>query len=353
MAMRLTMAFDHVPAGQTLGNILAYCDYPLALGGSASVAKINNYQWLLLSFLSAGTPAYPQSFSSYASMPLASAWDTTKARSYCGFRLYVSGNGRTWGGFTTYPLFAMYSGSTYVGLINLTDFNFVVGTEYYVEVMVDWVNKTRTVWVDGALVVSASAITIPAAPLSFQWWVGEFSATNASYGGAVAVTHLYFLDDAGDAAADSQRQGPLVANPITVADAAGTGWTSSDNAGLLADLNTPITSTTDMIAPYTASPGDGTPMDLHLTTAADPTLPVKIVTLMASTARIPGAVTATKTVVSDGTRTQRLPDQTYASNSMGVNKTLGNLTTALDGTSLTVAKLKQLKVSLSAITPGT
>lgn len=367
MAMRLGMAFDHfnVAWGYSTATKGYYSDYPwtFSSNGGANVgggfAKLGNYTYLYISASQGGNVAQAQ----YAYLPLSAIWDMTKPRSYCGFRMQVT----IPAGKASYQAINyLYGVLTYNpsqttpananNVFNLDGIaSIALNTEYYVEIMIDWVNKTRTVWVDGNKVVDAQALGFTMAQNGYL----QFSASNpasatATYGGQLNLTHMYFLDDAGDGAADSTRLGPGIMSLCPVLDAAGNGWVSSDGGNFVTELNTAVASTPNP-TPNLVSPGDGTALDMHFDTSKlDPLGVVKFATPILSSGRSTGTASVTKAVLSDAAaHTLRLNDISYSDANMRYNQSPGLITTNLDGTPLSLAQLQQLKLSVSAVTAGT
>lgn len=358
MAIRLAMDFSHIPYNGLDGgaNINAYSDYaPLfsSNGGTSwGLAQDSGYNWL--SSRIAGQATY--GFVGFIGFPVSRLWDITKARSYCGFRIKcLNYNTLTvlppmyWHASTSLPGNGPDTNS--YGIVKTTDFAWPSNQDVYVEVMMDWVNGQRTVWVDGVMVVRAQALGFtPAADHLISFPI----ASNGTTGNPVVMyKDFVFLDDMGDGAPDSTRLGPVVASPFTLADASGAGWVSSDNQPLVTDLNTPVTST-NLTSPYLTSPTDGTPLDMHIASTLGGGTQLKAVSILASPNRQSPAIASLKTVLADGAgNTLRLPDVTTPTVGQQTHKTVGYLGKALDGSTLTVSKLTALKMSMSAIQPGT
>lgn len=362
MAMRLTMAFDHVPAALDGGtNYNTYSDYPTMSWGSnggfsLGVAADSGYNWLNLQI--AGANGY--GYWTMTGWQVSNLFDLTKARSYCGFRVKAL----TYNSLNITNLLCWQVGGALpgngangntIGIVKTTDYAWPLNQDFYVEVMFDWVNLTRTVWVDGVKVVNAVALGFtPAATDKMGFTI---SSNGIAVNPIIRVKDMYFLDDAGDGALDSSRLGPQIFLPLTMNDAAGAGWTSSDSTTLLADINTAITGSGNLAAPYAQSPNDGTPLDMHFNASAlDPNNKISGLVILGSATRNSGAVATVKTVVTDQAtptpNTKRLTDQNFTSSSVIPNRTVGTLITALDGSTWSPTKIQQLKVSMSAIIPG-
>jgi hypothetical protein len=362
MTMRLVMPFDHVPAAYDGGvNVSTYTDYPAFQfgtngGASRGVLADSGYNWLSVKI--AGANGY--GYAGFLALPVSSLFDLTKARSYVGFRYKVTTYNTTAGlsafcwEATTAPPGNGATGTTNA-LIKTTEFTFTLGQDYYIEIMFDWVNLTRTVWVDGVKIVNAVALGFT--PLSTHLVEWTIQSGGSAVNPVIQVKDFYALDDAGDGAADSQRQGPMVYLPLTMNDASGNGWTSSDSTTLLADINTAITGSGNLAAPYAQSPTDGTPLDMHFNASGlDPNVGIKGLVVLGSAARPSGAIASVKTVMTDQAtpaNTKRLADQTFSSANVVPNRTIGVLTTALDGSTWTPTKIQQAKISMNAVVPGT
>jgi hypothetical protein len=366
MAMRLGMAFDHFNTAwnQAYASKGYYSDYPWSFASYGTLvgggfAKLGNYTYL---YLSAYTNNVASTQAMYGFLPLSAIWDVTKSRSYCGFRMQLSipsGKSNYQAVNSVYNLLsyataATTSATTYP-LFNLEGIpNPVVGVDYYVEIMIDWVNKTRTIWVDGNLVMNAQALGFTPAQGGFLQFVASLgSSSSTTYGGQLNLTHMYFLDDAGDGAPDSTRLGPGVMTLCPVKDAAGAGWVSSDGGNFVTELNTAIASTPNP-TPNLVAPGDSTPLDMHFDTSKlDPNGVLKFAMPILSSGRNTGTSTVTKSVLSDtASHSTRLPDLSYADANMRYNQSPGMITKNLDGTPLSLAQLQQLKLSVSAVTAG-
>lgn len=364
MVMRLPMAFDHIPAAVDSGtNYNTYSDYPpIAVGTNGGlswgIASDSGYNWL--NFSIAGANGY--GYWSMLGWLVSSLFDITKPRSFCGFRvkplIYNSplnaANLLCWQVGGAMPSNGP-NGST-MAILKTTDYAWPLNQDFYVEIMFDWMNLTRTVWIDGLKIISAQALGFtPSATDRLGFAISSNGAANNPY---IRVKDMYFLDDSGDGAIDSQRLGPQVFLPLTMNDASGNGWTSSDGAGLLADINTAITGSANLAAPYAQSPGDGTPLDMHFSTSGlSVNNAIKGLMVLGSATRPGGTLATVKTVVTDqATPTpniKRLADQTFTGPSVVPNRSLGYLAGALDGTAWTPSKIQQLKVSMNAIQPGT
>lgn len=363
MVMRLPMAFDHIPAAIDTGaNYAAYSDYPALSYGSNGgfnfgIQPDSGYNWL--HYQITGLNGY--GFYALTGWSISSLFDITKARSYCGFRAKVL-SFNTW--LSTHPLCWQTDGvmptngsnANTIAVLKTTDYAWPLNQDFYVELMFDWVNLTRTVWVDGVKIINAQALGFtPTTAGKLGFAIQNAGVANNP---VVRIKDMYFLDDSGDGAVDSQRLGPQIFLPLTLNDAAGNGWTSSDGAGVLIDVNTPITGSGNLATPYAQSPTDGTPLDMHFTASnLNANNAIKGIMVLGSASRASGAIASVKTVVTDQAtptpNTKRLADQTFTSGAVVPHRTVGYLSTALDGSSWTPTKIQQLKISMNAIQPGT
>jgi len=211
-----------------------------------------------------------------------------------GFRLKTLALGNTG------PLFYLAgdsAGASYVQVLTfaqLTKAN--VGDEVYIEVVADLVAATFTVFMDGVLIVSPTAI---GATLNGQLKAGlvwmAVNLTNSGQSGLISLRDMYFLDNVGGDGFVG-RQGPRRVQKVDFDLATGTGWTTTDGSDLLTTLK---------VAPDTANPAFGVapstkaPLALSMkSTFSDSFIVDALYVQLAGKVDAAGAIT--KTQVKDG-----------------------------------------------------
>lgn len=345
---KMMYAFDHIPAASTTagGNVPTYGgDYPFVLYGSYAGGTISDSGGMWLT-----NNGYTGSGSNYYT----SAWlypfsqyDLTKARSWFGFRLKMTTTARV------LPILSVYdtTKTQQATLVLPTDFAFVTGQEHYVELMIDRVNRTRSVWVDNTLVVNAQSYGAWAISATDWLAMGNTGPGGAANPGVLQFKDIYVMDDPGDGSVT--RLGIQLARALTIGTASGTGWTPSAGS-VVSALNTAINTTTPS-TPNVNAPGDGTPLQMALASAVDATASVNGVLLIAAGQRNAATGTVLRTTMTDqATPTpnqQALNPLQFPAGSYQYGKVLGFLPNALDGTSWTPTKTTQL--SLSSVASAT
>jgi hypothetical protein len=338
-------AFDHIPVGSsaTGGNVPTYSDFPFAYFNSTVAGALSGGTavdaggtWLV----SGAAGAASNFYAGFWYYPMAQ-FDLSKARSWIGFRLKMMSANRV------NPPLAVWTAAFATQPANLVlgnDYPFVTGQEHYVEVLIDRVNKTRTVWVDSQLAVPAvsygSYTILSTDLLSF----GTNGPTGGSTAQAYQIKDVYTVDDPNDGSVT--RMGPIIARPITEASATGAGWNASTGTPLSA-LNTPVNTTTPS-TPNVAFAGDGTPLIATLQTTADPGAVVQGVLLIGSGQRNQGTGTVFRTTITDQatpTPNQQQIATLFPAGSYQYGKSLAFLPNALDGSNWSAAKIAQLTLS--------
>lgn len=215
---KMMYAFDHVPVGGA-ANVAAYSDLPFAYSigyysgaTGPSTGSVGVYgtggNWLFNA--SGSVSSFGRSFGSWH-IPI-TGLDTTKPRSWIGSRFIWTTSVQN----LQMLAFINSAGTQTAMLVTGADYAWNLNQEYYVEVMVDWVNQTRSVWVDGALVVNAASIGAytPASTDYISWGVAQsYGASTAS---GLGFKDVYLADDPADGS--FVRPGPIKAYPITVAN---------------------------------------------------------------------------------------------------------------------------------------
>lgn len=342
---KMMYAFDHIPAGLSTagGNLAAFSDFPLGFFGattagaqSGGVTLDSGGSWLNSS---AGAAA-GNFYAGFWYYPMAQ-FDLTKARSWFGFRIKMGSANRVCPPLAIYPAGL---GSQAAVMVAGADYAFITGQEHYVEVMIDRVNKTRTVWVDNQLVVngvSYGSYTILSTDFA---GFGSAAATGNSTAMAYQIKDIYVLDDPADGSV--VRMGPIVARPITLASASGAGWIPSAGT-VLSALNTQV-SATQQATPNVLMATDGTPLLNTLQTTADPLGVVQGVLLLGSGQRNVASGTTLRTTITDQATPTPNQLQLAALFPAGTNqygKSLTFLPNALDGSNWNAAKIAQLNLS--------
>lgn len=342
---KMMYAFDHIPVGASAagGNVSGYAaDYPFvwtagSQGQGGGTVSDSGGVWLGVT----GTTGAAGNFWTGAWLYPFSQYDLTKARSWFSARIKLTTAGRV------VPILSVVNSAyTYqFALVGPSDYAWVTNQEHYVEVMIDRVNKTRSLWVDGQAVITASPYGSYAISNTDLIMMGSTAAGGSTYPPTMQFKDIYIADDAADGT--FSRLGPQLAKPITLASAAGAGWTASSGT-IVAALNTAINTSTPS-TPNVTSPSDGTALAAALTTSADAGAQVNGVLLLAAGSRNAGSTTVHRTTISDqATPTpnqQTLTPVSFPTGSFAYGKVLGFLPNALDGTSWTTEKVKQLTLS--------
>lgn len=363
MSQAKTMfAWDHVPAllNTSGGYVATYAaDFPFSyvLGSFTNNAGTTTYgtvgvnldaggSWLSTSpggagFLSPNT--YGSGHSGWT-LP-ANQWDLTKARSWIGFRYKFSGS---WAAGSLPLMIYTSTGSTnQLTLFGQSDIaGLVAGQEYYVEVVIDRVANTRSVWVDNVLVVNAAPITY-AIQSTDRIGFGQCITLTASGTAPATIAHnfkdTYLADDPGDGT--FVRLGPQLAKPLNMLTASGNGWTASTGTPLSA-LTTAI-STSSPSTPNVASASDGTPLVTTFGSGTDAGAKINGVLLIAGGQRNPGTGTMMRNTLSDAAQ----PPNTLQANlqfpagAFQYGRKLAWWPTAPDGGAWTSAKIAACSMS--------
>lgn len=346
MTKRMMYAFDHIPTtlNSSGGNVGTYSDFPFtyAAGGGLSATTGGTLSdsdgvWL------ASSSYYYNTVSSMGqwSHPINAVLDVSKPRSWIGFRFKP--------GFSTLigNPFGCTVNSTNLALLTTTDFSWVSTHNYYIEIMIDRVNQTRTVWVDGVLTVNAQPVSLSGQLSTDKLIFGFGAGVTGNTGCTYQYKDMYFLDDPNDGSVS--RLGAIIAKPITIASATGTGWTPSTGT-IASALNTAINTSTPS-TPNVASATDGTPLAAAFGTTADASAAVAGVLLVGSGQRSPGTGTLLRTTLSDQATppnsTSLTPTQ-FSSAGFQYGRSLGFLPSAPDGSQWSAAKITALNVSVAA-----
>jgi hypothetical protein len=341
---KMMYAFDHIPIGGSTsgGNVPTYSDFPFtfvgANGSGAGTVSDSGGVWLGFSAIGAAGNFWTGTWR----LP-ASGYDYTKPKSWVGFRMKLATTSRI-----ANPLVLYDSTTTRQAiLVGINDQTWNTNQEYYVEVLIDRVNKQRSVWVDGTMVVNAASygsyVSVSTDYLGFCEPVATGSLTAASY----QYKDIYVMDDPGDGSVS--RLGPVIARPITLATASGSGWTPSSGS-ISGALNTAINTSTPT-TPNVTSPSDGTPLVASLATTADAGAAVQGVLLVASGERSSGTGTTLRTTLSD----QATPPNQSTLNALQFpttgfqyNRTLAFAPAAPDGSTWNAAKIAATSMSCVA-----
>lgn len=350
-------AFDHIPVlnSSTGGNVPVYAaDYPFTyvastqqpFGGGGSFSDTDG---IWLQSAAASQFISPNTYTAVGMWraPVSALWDSTKPRSYQGCHFKLGGTAPT--NPTQVPILSFYQGVTQYPLCAFADFAWVVGQMYFVEVMLDRVANTRTVWVDGNMVVNAAVLastTYQGTDL-FAW-----GTTAAQAGGGANYSYsfkdIYVMDDVVGAGATG-RLGPIISKPITIASASGAGWTPSTGT-ITSALNTAVNTTTPS-TPNVATATDGTPLAATLATTADAGAVVQGVLLFASGSKNPATGTMLRTTIQDQAQPPNsvtLNPISFPATTFQYGKVLGFMPSAPDGSSWNAAKIAALQASVVA-----
>lgn len=351
MTIRDMMAFDHIVPGlsATGGNLAAYSDTALVYAPNPGVGVpsqggvfVDTDRVWYRNSASANGDA--NNYMGYLGAPFSAFSDPTASRSYFGFRWKSTGQS------IQFTLAAIYNAAKVLvaPLVLTSDMTFVANKAYYIEVMIDRVNFTRTVWVDGNRIINAAALTNPAqintATNAISY--GFMGVVSGSFTNQYNYTDLYWVDDP---LATLSRLGPIVANPITVAAASGNGWTPTSGT-IAAALNTSVTG--GSFTPNVVAPQDGTPLVSTLATSANPMAAVQGVLLLSSGSRQTGTQTQFQETLKDQAtptpNSKVLNPIIFPSDAPVYGRKLGFLPTALDNSPWTPAKIAQLQLSTVA-----
>lgn len=359
MAIKTMWAFDHLPisiTSPTATDVFPYVGIDMALnvgiglvtGNLAGGALIGTVQdadgvW----FTARSTTAAAFNFNGFA-FQSARQFDQTK-NNYFGFRVK----------FTQVPSPSL--GLLYIanGLNNTAVVSpfvssgdipaLAINKSYYIEVFFNRTGNSFSVRIDGVAIK-----TIAWTVATFNWIVFTNNQNNGSSvipaAGDIRVKDVYFVDDSGDGLPTSTWLGPINAKPITDATGVGTGWTPSSGT-IPSVLNTPISGSASLSAPIVTSPQTGVPIALTLATAADPTLPIKAVTLLMSAARTAGTAAVIHSNLTDQAtptpNVMALPNLTFVSDAMVPHNPMAIMTKAPDGGDWSVSKIQQLTMNVA------
>lgn len=346
MTKRMMLAFDHVPTGlnNAGGNVGAYSDFPFTYAPSGGLSATtggamsdSDGVWLASSAYYYNT----QTSIGQWTLPISTYIDVTKPRSWFGFRFKWSGS---WIG---QPFGVTVNGNGGVALLTQADYSWASGRNYYIEVMIDRVNQTRSVWIDGALVVNASSVSL-AGQVSTDKLIYSFaSSITGNTGCTFQYKDMYFMDDPNDGSVS--RLGPIVARPITINTASGTGWTPSSGS-ISGALNTTVNTGTPS-TPNVTSASDGTPLVTTLATTADAGAAVQGLLFVASGERNSGTGTTLRTTIADQATPPNqlaLTALQFSTTAFQYGRTLGFVPYAPDGSTWNAAKITALAMSAVA-----
>lgn len=210
-------------------------------------------------------------------------------QSFIGFRFqYASVLG-----YLTQLLYLTNSAGTAQVVVPMAGLGLSPATPYYIEVMIDRVNKLVVVWVDGIQKLSSTfdfnGFANGAAVNLYFGQVFSIENSSGTIDGYYRFRDVYFVDNTQDDTICT-RLGPVTAVPEAVAAASAPNWVSSDENGALADLNTAIgTSTATQNAPVLTSPASMDVIELTMNAGnVDPRLEVYAMKLSVTAERLSG-----------------------------------------------------------------
>lgn len=352
----IACAFDHVPVGATTagGNVPTYSDYGFVYATSQNSASVggvmqdsNGTGWLYTQaghITLAGNNVYMAD--GEWDIPITNVLDLSATRHWIGFRFKFDGSISPVGASTIVSI-----GTSPIALLNSNDYAWVGGTEYYVEVLVDLGSGTRSMMIDGALVLNKVAIATKTIATTdtfrLSWntrYLDQGSANRTLY-----FKDMVFSSDSGTGTFG--RQGPVVAKPITISSATGSSWAALDGTSTLAAaLNKPITGTATSTDGVSMAP-DGSALTASLSTTADPTLKICLVSLMASGERLAGTGTTLHTTLTSADAPGAelvFNTEQFPSGSFSYGRTLGVMPKAPDGSDWSAAKIEALTLTATA-----
>jgi|SRR6185312_8192194 len=342
MTKRMMYAFDHIPVtlSSTGGNVSAYCDFPFTYAPSGGLNATtggtmsdSDGVWL------ASNAYYYNTVTSMGqwSHPISNVLDITKARNWIGFRFKPSST------YIGNPFGCTVNGVN-LALLAISDFSWTSGHNYYIEVMIDHVNQTRSVWVDGSLVVNAQAVSlagqVSSDKLIFGFSAGITGNTSCTY----QYKDMYFMDDPNDGSVS--RLGPIISRPITINTASGNGWTPSSGS-IIGALNTAINTSTPS-TPNIASANDGTPLAMTLASTVDQGVAVHGVLFVASGERNSGTGTMLRSTLADQAtpaNQSTLNALQFSNTAFQYGRTMGFTPFAPDGSTWNATKIAAMNLS--------
>jgi hypothetical protein len=344
---KLMYAFDHIP--QATGSVnngittavpilSTYSDFPFqvynANAGTATVGVQSDTDGIWL-FAQGGN------YLPIAMMLPISLMDMTKPASYFGFRYKLVQQNQV----AIMAIRNATMATLKTTLVYSTDYAWVVGQQYYVEVYVNWVNGTRSVWVDNVLIVNNQPIT------PYSYVAGDFlqygdvvnSASNSG-NPANRFKDFYFMDDPGDGSV--ARLGPIIAKPIGVATASGNNWNPSAGTAQSA-LATAINTSTPSTPNVTSATDGQTPLVMTLSNGVDANANVMGVLLVGSGERNTATGTMLRSTIQDQATPPNQLQSAYQfpAGAFAYGRTLGFFPNAPDGSTWTGPKIAALTVS--------
>lgn len=319
MALRALMAFDHIPAAVSLtgGNVAAYSTYPLALSTGANSGVItlgaegtvtdSDGTWLATGSTNSGTTFGAKAWA----IPL-SLFDQTTIASYFGFRFKLAAFTATTNAFNILSIddgsttsASQGAGVSLFSILLKSDFAFVVGQNYFIEVKWDRVNRQFTVWVDNVLVVNQRAYPLALNPNMFLN-LGHHGQGTPGGGWTFQYKDMYFVDNTQGAQLPDTRLGVIKALALSAQSADAVGYTVTGGVTPLAALTSPVTSTpATLTTPVLTSPATLglSPVDVSFagptSGVLDPSIPILGVAVVCSTQRGAGTPTQIKYSMKD------------------------------------------------------
>lgn len=346
-------AFDHVPAGASVagGNVPAYSDYGfthvttsgyaqggvLADSGGSHWIETSNVVWTrdnATFYTDAGEWR----------LPVGNALDLSASRHWIGFRFKYSG------ALASLGTFSLASIGSSISVLLSNDLAFVAGQEYYAEVLIDLLAGTRTVLVDGQVVVSAQTIGSKTIASTDVFRLGRTqNVSGITNDRQILFKDFVFSSDSGAGTFD--RLGPVVFKPITLTATQGdASWPALDGTSSTTDALNKTIATGEPTTVGVSMASDNTALVAALSTTADPAQKIRAVVLFASGERTTGTGTTLHTTFTDtatGASESLNPEQ-FPAGTMAYGQTLGVLTTAPDGSEWTVSKLEAMTLTLTA-----
>ncbi len=351
MSLNHVLCFDHLPVGNTdtvaaaLGRGWVYGGFPGTIGTTQPTVN----QTFLLSYLqdavagqtagrwlTLGSALTPSRMDVHNwRIQQGEVFDVTTPRSIVGFRMRKIA--------TTLAFNFVWFANT--GVLNNRDdaARFQDNVDYYVEFVIDRIENSLTVYVDGVfyktLAMNNALLVSPTTQLIFH----NTAAINTTLTTTLQLKDIYFIDDTQDST-PCTRLGAITPRRMTVsAVAAATGWA---NAGTV--FNGLITTAANSVTPVVSSPDSRDPVTADLAVANVAATD----RIIAITTALSGRRTSANTAQIEPTlqlgASQRLGKNAAwaTTNTMEFCKPLGVHAQAADGTPWTLAKLTASKLIL-------
>lgn len=357
MSLNNVFCFDHLPVGNIdtisllVGRGWNYGGFPgtiITTEGSARTPTLayllegnplgaNAGRWLALASAVTGT----RMDLAHWRIPQGDVFDVTRPRSIFGFRMRKTP--------TVNTITLLYFANSVI-LSSVNDAGkFSDNTDYYVEVVIDRIENSVSVYADGVFYkkspVNSTQINTPTTPIIFHDWSGKASTASST----LYIKDLYFIDDTEDDT-PCTRLGAISFKRIFLSSVNAPGW--SGNAS--STSNSTIGSASVANAPVTSSPDTRAPLSGILGTFANPVL-VDTDRVLAFSAKLSGRRTSSNNAqiqpsfVQGGVEIQGTPAAFATPNVMEFCKNLKVLPLAPDGGPWSIEKFQATQVVLTPV----